>query len=142
MKYYIKKIFFVVIIFILNVTNVYALLDVRTTAFANFVIYPGEAIVNHNIAEFHLIADEPYQVRLISANNGRLLYIQDEIPYTISYDNSTQISLTTTPIVVEQGSRVSGTGVRSLAISIAGNVSMGIPAGPYQDTVTIEILAP
>ena len=114
--------------------------SVSATPVGGFTITPGIAVVNQSVATITINSDADYEVTLKDDNNGQLLNGASSIAYTVKYDNGPEISLSTTTTSVETGASVTN-GSRSLTVFIAAGASVGIPAGNYTATVTIEILA-
>jgi hypothetical protein len=105
-----------------------------------FSVTPGIAVVNQQLATVTLNADESYLVTLRDNNNGLLINGVNSLPYTVKYNNGSEITLSTNPATVETGTSVTN-GNRSLTVFIGAGVSIGIPAGAYNATITVEILA-
>jgi len=107
-----------------------------------FSIFPGMAVVNQSIATIVIASDEGYVVTLRDDNDGVLTDGQNVMRYSVSYDRGPKITLSDTPTKVERSvGAVFDRGFRSLTLFIAGEQSVGIPAGPYGVTVTAEISA-
>lgn len=121
-------------------TAALAVVSVTITPIGGFGITPGVAVVNQPIATITLNADQNYNVTLADDNNGQLRNGLNVIAYTVKYNNGSEITLSTTPTSVETGASVTN-GNRSLDCFIGAAASIGIPAGTYTATVTVEILA-
>jgi hypothetical protein len=117
-----------------------ALVTVSVSTAGGFNINPGSAIVNQTVATITIDADVSYDVTLKDDTNGLLINGANNMAYTVSYNGAADITLSTNPTSVETGASVTE-GSRSLAVSISGVESVGIPAGDYLATVTVEILA-
>jgi hypothetical protein len=117
-----------------------ALVTVSISPAGGFNITPGSAIVNQTVATITIDADVSYDVTLKDDTNGLLMNGANNIAYTVSYSGAANITLSTSPTSVETGVSVTA-GSRSLAVSISSGASVGIPAGAYISTVTVEILA-
>ena len=117
-----------------------AVVGVTITPIGEFTITPGVAVVNQPIATITLNADQNYSVSLMDDNNGQLKNGSSAIAYTVKYNNGSEITLSTTPTTVETGANVTN-GSRALNCFIGGSASIGVPAGVYTATVTVEILA-
>lgn len=117
-----------------------AVVGVTITPIGGFAITPGVAIVNQPVATITLNADQNYSVTLTDDNNGQLKNGSHAIAYTVKYNNGSELTLSTTPTTVETGTSVTN-GSRSLNCFIGAAASVGVPAGAYTATVTVEILA-
>ena len=117
-----------------------AVVGVTITPIGGFTITPGVAVVNQPIATITLNADQNYSVSLADNNNGQLKNGSNAIAYTVKYNNGSEITLSTTPTTVETGASVVN-GNRSLSCFIGAAAGVGVPAGTYTATVTVEILA-
>jgi hypothetical protein len=117
-----------------------AIVDVYIIPDGNFSVIPGMAVIDQSIATITLNADEDYQVTLRDDNNGLLKNGNISLPYTVKYNNGAEITLHTSTTTVETGPRVTD-GNRSLTLFIGGSASVGLPAGAYSTTITVEILA-
>jgi hypothetical protein len=106
----------------------------------DFSVTPGAAVIDQSVATLTLNADESYQVTLRDSNNGVLKNGGTPLPYTVKYNNGSEITLSTNATVVETGASVTN-GNRSLTVFITAAASVGLPAGAYSSTITVEILA-
>lgn len=122
-------------------SSAFAALQLDVNTFGTVSIIPGEPIVNFMVAEITITADEPYRINMYSQNGTRLLMNGYAIPYTLRYDNGAALILSATPQVVETGDASRGSVRRGISVSIDGSASMNIPAGNYQDVITLELLA-
>jgi hypothetical protein len=116
------------------------MVDVYITPDGGFSVIPGIAVVDQSVATITLNADEPFQVTLRDDNNGMLKSGNTPLPYTIKYNNGSEITLSTSTTTVETGVSVAN-GNRSLTVFIGASASIGLPAGTYSTTITVEILA-
>ena len=89
---------------------------------------PGIAVVDQSVASIALTADENYQVTLGNDNNGMLKNGNTPLPYTIKYNNGSEITLSTSTTTVETGASVTDRN-RSLTVFIGASASIGLPAG-------------
>lgn len=105
-----------------------------------FSVIPGVAVVDQSVATITLNADENYQVTLRDNNNGVLKNGSTPLPYTVKYDNGSEITLSTNTTAVETGAGITN-GNRSLTVFIGAGATVGLPAGAYSTTITVEILA-
>ncbi len=105
-----------------------------------FDITPGLPVVDQEIASITVDANQSYSVRLLDSNDGKLRSGFHEIPYRVRYENGSEITLSQNPIEVEFGSSATAA-TRRLTVFIDAGVSLGIPAGDYSDTITVEIVA-
>ena len=119
---------------------------VSVTANQNsFSITPGVAIDNQNIAGITVNSNDQdgYTVSLSSTRDGSKLANGDGdefMAYTVSYNGSSDISLSTSATVVETTTgQTSGALSRSLTLDIAGSQSVGRSAEAYSDTITVVI---
>jgi hypothetical protein len=117
-----------------------ATVSVYITPDGDFSVTPGVAVVDQSIATITLNADENYQVTLRDNSNGVLKNNNIPLPYTVKYDNGYEITLSTNTIAVETGASVTN-GSRSLTVFIGAAATVGLPAGAYSTTITVEILA-
>jgi hypothetical protein len=117
-----------------------AAVSVSISPAGGFNITPGSAIVNQTVATITIDADGSYDVTLKDDTNGLLMNGANNMVYTVSYNGAADITLSTSSTSVETGSSVNA-GSRSLAVSISSGASVGVPAGDYLATVTVEILA-
>lgn len=117
-----------------------AAVSVVITPSGSFTITPGVAVINQTIASIRLNADVNYQLTLRDDNGGLLKNGVDSMSYTVKYNNGTELTLSTTPYSVETGATVTN-GDRALTVFVPANVSVGVPAGNYTATITVEILA-
>jgi hypothetical protein len=124
------------------VLPVFSLTTLTITPGGGFSIYPDIAVVDQSIATINIDSDTGYSVSLIDDNNGVLKNGANNLPYTVSYDGGGEITLSSTPSIVESvGTGVVDDGVRPLTIFVTAEQSVGIPAGDYSVTVTAEITA-
>ena len=105
-----------------------------------FSVTPGIAVVNQPVAIITLNADEDYQVTLRDDSSGALKNGATRLPYTVKYHNGSELTLSTNATTVETGTSVSN-GQRSLSVFIGARASVGLPAGDYHATITVEMLA-
>ena len=118
-----------------------AAVSVVASSAGNFNITPGVAVTNQSIGSVVINADlTSYDVTLRDDNSGVLKSGANSMSYTVSYNGAAAVSLTTTPLSVETGATVVN-GARALTIFVPANASVGIPAGVYTATITIELLA-
>ncbi|MBT4835848.1 MAG: hypothetical protein HON94_00725 [Methylococcales bacterium] len=120
--------------------------SVSVTANQNsFSITPGVAIDDQNLASLSINSNDAdgYTVSLSSSRNGSKLAntADDEyLTYSVSYNGGSDVSLSTTPTVVESTStQTSGAISRGLTLDISGTESVGKSAEAYTDTVTVTI---
>jgi hypothetical protein len=128
------------IMFCLAVSPLALTAEVTTSNAIGFNITPGSAIVNQTVSTITINAAVSYDVTLKDDTNGLLINGVNNMAYTVSYNGAADITLSTSPTSVETGASVTE-GSRSLAVSISAVESVGIPAGDYLATVTVEILA-
>jgi hypothetical protein len=117
-----------------------AAVSVYITPDGDFSVIPGVAVIDQSVATITLNADENYQVTLRDSNNGVLKNGNTPLPYTVKYNNGSEITLSTNTTMVETGANVTN-GNRSLTLFIGAAASVGLPAGAYSTTITVEILA-
>jgi hypothetical protein len=117
-----------------------ASVDVYIIPDGGFSVIPGIAVVDQSVATITLNADEHYRVTLRDDNNGLLKNGNTPLPYAVKYNNGAEITLSTSTTTVETGTSVID-GNRSLTLFIGGAASVGLPAGVYSATITVEILA-
>ena len=117
-----------------------AAVSVYITPNGGFSIIPGVAVVDQSVATVVVNADENYQVTLRDNNNGVLSNGGTSLPYTVKYNNGSELTLSTSTTTVETGTSVTD-GSRSLSLFIGAAASVGLPAGTYSATITVEILA-
>jgi hypothetical protein len=114
--------------------------SVYITPSGGFSITPGLAVVDQLVANIVVNADENYQVTLRDNNNGVLNNGGTPLPYTVKYNNGSELTLSTSTTTVETGTSVTDAS-RSLSVFIGAAASVGLPAGTYSTTITVEILA-
>jgi hypothetical protein len=117
-----------------------AVVSLYITPDGGFSITPGVAVVAQPVATITLNADESYQVTLRDNDNGVLKNGNTSLPYTVKYNNGSEITLSNNTTVVETGTNVTN-GNRSLTVFIGAATTIGLPAGAYSTTITAEILA-
>jgi len=118
-----------------------AAVSVVITPSGSFNITPGVAVTNQSIGSILINADlSSYEVTLRDDNSGLLKNGANSMSYTVKYNGGSQLVLSTTPLSVETGSTVTN-GNRTLTIFVPSNDSIGVPAGNYTSTITVEILA-
>lgn len=105
----------------------------------SFSITPGTAVINQQVAVYDITADQNFTVNLYDSNNGTMNFGAASLPFTVTYNAGSEITLSTTPFAVETGASLSAS--RAISVFIASSASIGIPAGAYTDSITIEILA-
>lgn len=111
----------------------------------SFSVTPGVAVSGQSLANISINSNDPdgYSVSLSALRNGsRLANTNNDefMTYTVNYGSTSNISLSTTPLVVENTTgQSSGAIVRNLSLDIAANQSVGRSAEAYKDTVTITI---
>jgi spore coat protein U-like protein len=116
-----------------------ALVSVSISPTGGFSITPGIAVVNQSVATITLDADQNYAVTLRDDTNGVLANGADSLPYTVKYNGGGEITLSTSTTSVETGASVTA-GNRTLTVFIGAAASIGLPAGAYSATITVEIL--
>jgi hypothetical protein len=116
-----------------------ASLEVNITPTGVFQIIPGIAVVDQSIATVEIKSSEDFSVSLKDNTNGVLRNGQNVIPYTVSYNNGTQITLSTSPTTVESNTLQNSKEDRPLTIFVGSSQSVGISAGSYSVTITAEI---
>jgi hypothetical protein len=85
-----------------------------------------------------------YTITMASSNGGYLQNASDsskQTAYTISYDNASAVSPTTSAQVVKTVSSLSGLTSASSPVKINVTAYATAPAGTYSDTVTFAIVA-
>lgn len=95
-------------------------------------------------ADLRVVSNTPYQVRMSAMNNGVLRYSPSaSISYSMKVNGSTVglSSSASSPVTFGSGNATSAAGDRyNLRIQITGSTN-GLPAGLYQDAVTITAIA-
>jgi hypothetical protein len=117
-----------------------AVVSVSISPAGGFNITPGVAVIDQSVGTITLDADQSYNVTLKDDTNGLLVNGANNMAYTVKYNGAANITLSTSPTNVESAASVTS-GNRSLTVSVSAGASIGIPAGPYNATITVEILA-
>lgn len=116
-------------------------LIVSVTTYGGLNFVPGIDTIDQPIASINITAAVAYEITLADDTNGALLNGINTVPYRVRYDNGPLITLTTTPLVVESSVLSVLSGERFLTITVDGNSTIGIPAGDYSTTLTVEIMS-
>jgi hypothetical protein len=85
-----------------------------------------------------------YQIKMSSANAGKLIHSTDNTKmtdYTVSYDGASAVALSATEQTVKTVSSLSGLTTVSSDVTVSVTAYPTAPAGVYQDTITIAIVA-
>jgi hypothetical protein len=111
-----------------------------------FNIIPEVPVSNQNIGTININSNDPdgYKVTLSSNNEGRLVSSKmpdQTIPYTVKYDNSDDIELSTAGVVMEivNNAATAGQVVRTLTLNINGADSKGSVSDSFSDVISVEI---
>ena len=139
MTYKIKNI--LISLFLMSLSSVlFAAVSVSISPAGGFNITPGIAVVDQSVGTITIDSTAGYDVTLKDDNSGNLKNGVNNLPYTVKYNAGSEITLSTTPVSVETGPSVTA-GSRSLTVFIAAGISVGLPAGAYTASITVEILA-
>ena len=84
-----------------------------------------------------------YKIRASSANNGQLKNGSvDQVSYQVSYDNGSNVSLSTSMADLKSSGSLAGLVTDSSDVKITFSGHPSAAAGTFSDTITFEIAAP
>lgn len=91
----------------------------------------GNVTISSNVTNWKIV--------IHSANGGKMVYLTHEYPYLLNFGSATGLDLATNYEIVKTAPQAATTTTVSVTYQTAANLAL--PAGTYEDTLTISLIA-
>ncbi len=91
----------------------------------------GNVTITSNVSNWKIVFH--------SANGGKMVYSTNNYPYLLNFGSTTGIDLSTDYEIIKTAPQTATT--TSVSVTYQTAATLGLPAGTYEDTLTISLVA-
>ncbi len=91
----------------------------------------GNVTISSNVSNWKIVFH--------SANGGKMVYLTNNYPYLLTFGSTTGIDLSTDYEIIKTAPQTATT--TSVSVTYQTAADLGLPAGTYEDTLTISLVA-
>lgn len=91
----------------------------------------GNVTISSNVSNWKIVFH--------SANGGKMVYSTNNYPYLLNFGSTTGIDLSTDYEIIKTAPQTATT--TSVSVTYQTAAALGLPAGTYEDTLTISLVA-